>query len=90
MSLCELIDVVFCIQIVVQKESHRGVHFRRAGPREKACKVFQIIFRYHCVLEWVWCEHFLYLILGLFHFGRSACLYCDMWGFMPGNQYSVT
>lgn len=24
-----------CLQVVVQKESSRGVHFRRAGPREK-------------------------------------------------------
>lgn len=26
---------MFHFQIVVQKDSRRGVHFRRAGPREK-------------------------------------------------------
>lgn len=30
-------DDAFCLQIVVQKNSPRGLHFRRAGPREKVC-----------------------------------------------------
>lgn len=29
------------LQIVTQKDSPRGVHFRRAGPREKVCSLFE-------------------------------------------------
>lgn len=33
-----------CLQVVVQKESSRGVHFRRAGPRQEVFCSLEVLF----------------------------------------------
>lgn len=58
----------------------------RAGPREKVHENVCAHLPQGMILNLVWSN--IIPILGLFPARESACLYCDLWGSMPWNQYS--
>ena len=88
LSFCvpPLLLTMFFLQIVVQKGSPRGVHFRRAGPREKVFVLSNHALR--MLLESWKYKYAVFPISGLFQVRGSTCLYSDMWRIVPRNQHS--
>lgn len=85
-------DMFFLLpQVVVQKNSPRGVHFRRAGPRQR---VWQLRSYTPTLLSFVSNALFLsysYNIniqsSGVFWVRRSESLHCNLWRPLPWAQY---
>lgn len=74
-------------QVVVQKNSPRGVHFRRAGPRQRVwcLKYAPISFKGNALSTYIWYKF--RALSGLLRARRCESMHCDVWWPLPWAQY---